>query len=162
MIKQERKIFALTALRLDEAGHSKATCPKLVVGGSSNGAKKDGKSSRQLHTIQTLTLSSAEFIEVTVGHTDSTHACCVTQTMWQPSVGPHDLVCLYGTIGDHRVTIMIDDGATHNFLNYALVKRLRLPETKSDHKYTVSLANGHDKTSLGYCGLGGTFGYARL
>ena len=39
---------------------------------------------------------------------------------------------------------MIDDGATHNFLNYALVKRLKLPQSKSDHEYVVHLANGQD------------------
>ena len=34
--------------------------------------------------------------------------------------------------------------ATHNFLNYALVKRLKLPQSKSDHEYVVHLANGQD------------------
>ena len=40
---------------------------------------------------------------------------------------------------------MIDDGATHNFLNYGLVKKLKLTQSPSDHKYMVSLANGNDK-----------------
>ena len=66
----------------------------------------------------------------------------------QPSIGgSHDLVRLHGLLGDRRVSIMIDDGATHNFLNYALVKRLKLPQTKSDHhEYVVHLANGQDTT----------------
>ena len=65
--------------------------------------------------------------------------------MWQLSVGPHNnLVRLYGQIGGHRVSIMIDDDATHNFLNYALVKRLKLPQNKSDHEYIVHLATGQD------------------
>ena len=36
---------------------------------------------------------------------------------------------------------MIDDGATHNFLNYALVKKLKVPQTKSNH-----IANDQDNT----------------
>ena len=40
---------------------------------------------------------------------------------------------------------MIDDSATHNFLNYALVKRLKLSQSKFDHKYVVvHLATGQD------------------
>ena len=39
---------------------------------------------------------------------------------------------------------MIDDGATHNFLNYALVKRLKLPQSKSNHEYIVHLVIGQD------------------
>ena len=79
-----------------------------------------------------------------MSHLSNTHECCVTQTMWQPTVGPHDLVRLYGQIRGRRVSIMIDDGATHNFLNYALVKRLKLPQSKSDHEYIVYLATGQD------------------
>ena len=54
--------------------------------------------------------------------------------------GPHNLVRLYGQIGGRRVSIMIDDKATHNFLNYTLVKRLKLPQSKSNHQYVVHLA----------------------
>ena len=38
-----------------------------------------------------------------------------------------------------------DDGSTHNFLNYTLVKKLKLPQVKSSHTYTVSLMNGDNK-----------------
>ena len=82
-----------------EPGHAKADCPKLKAGGSSNGAKKDGKPSRQVHTVQRLPLIAVEFSEVVVSHSSDTHKCCVTQAMWQPLVRPHDLVCLYGMIG---------------------------------------------------------------
>ena len=127
-----------------EPGHAKADCPKLKAGRSSSDAKKDAKPSRQVHTVQRLPLNAREFSEVVVSHMSDTHECCVTQAMWQPSVGPHDLVRLYGKIGGRRVSIMIDDGATHNFLNYALVKRLKLPQSNSDHEYVVHLANGQD------------------
>ena len=39
---------------------------------------------------------------------------------------------------------MIDDGATHNFLNYVLVKRLKFPQSKFDHECVVHLATGQD------------------
>ena len=39
---------------------------------------------------------------------------------------------------------MIDDRVTHNFLNYTLVKRLKLPHSKSAYEYVVHLANGQD------------------
>ena len=39
----------------------------------------------------------------------------------------------------------MDDGSTHNFLNYKLVKKLHLPQVPSSHTYTVSLMNGEDK-----------------
>ena len=40
---------------------------------------------------------------------------------------------------------MTDNGATHNFLNYVLVKRLKLPHSKFDHEYIVyPLVNGQD------------------
>ena len=41
--------------------------------------------------------------------------------------------------------MLIDNGSTHNFLNYMLVKKLKLPQVKSSHTYTVSLMNGDDK-----------------
>ena len=41
--------------------------------------------------------------------------------------------------------ILIDDTTTHNFFNYNLVKKLKLPQIPSSHKYIVSLANGYDK-----------------
>ena len=64
--------------------------------------------------------------------------------MWQETFGPHDLVHLHGSIYGHRVCILIDDGAMHNFLNYTLVKKLKLPETKSSHRYVVSTIKGDD------------------
>ena len=80
-----------------EPGHAKATGPKLQFGHSSNKAKKNAKPSKQVHTVQRLPLSSRELLEIVVSHMSDMHECCVTQVMWQPSVGPHDLVHLYGT-----------------------------------------------------------------
>lgn len=52
---------------------------------------------------------------------------------------------MHGNIKGQKVRIMVDDCATHNFLNYSLVKKLKLPESPSAHKYVVSLAKGSDK-----------------
>ena len=41
--------------------------------------------------------------------------------------------------------MLIDDGSTHNFLNYKLIKKLQLPQVKSSHTHIVSLMNGEDK-----------------
>ena len=41
--------------------------------------------------------------------------------------------------------MLVDDGSTHNFLNYKLVKKLKLPQVKSSHAYIVSLMNGDNK-----------------
>ena len=40
---------------------------------------------------------------------------------------------------------MVDDCTTHNFLNYSLVKKLKLPKSPSAQKYVVSLPKGSDK-----------------
>ena len=62
-----------------------------------------------------------------------------------PTFGPHELFRLHGTINGRRVCVLIDNGATHNFLNYTLVKKLCLPQVPSSHTYVVSLMNGSDK-----------------
>lgn len=41
---------------------------------------------------------------------------------------------------------MIDDVRTHNFLNYTLVKKLKLPKIESDCNHQVNLAKGIDHT----------------
>ena len=69
----------------------------------------------------------------------------VTAAMWQPAVGPHELFCMHGFINGHRIRILVDIGATHNFLNYKLVKKLHLPQSPSSHKYLVSMMHGDDK-----------------
>ena len=75
--------------------HAKANCPKLKTKHCPSDAKKDGKPSRQVHIMQRLSPKSTEFSKVVVSHLRNTHECCVTQTMWQPSIGPHDLVHMY-------------------------------------------------------------------
>ena len=64
---------------------------------------------------------------------------------WENRVSPHELFKVHGTVNKRRVCVLIDDGSTHNFLNYTLVKKLKLPQVKSSHTYIVSLMNGDDK-----------------
>ena len=47
-------------------------------------------------------------------------------------------------INGQRVRALVDDGSTHNFLNYMLVKKLCLAQVPNSHKYVVSLMNGID------------------
>ena len=63
--------------------------------------------------------------------------CFITPSMWHQTFGPHELVRMQGTIKGHKVHILIDDGASHNFLNYTLVKELKLLQTPSTHSYKV-------------------------
>ena len=63
---------------------------------------------------------------------------CITQLLL--SITP-----LYpNTINGRPVCVLVDDGSTHDFLNYTLVKKLRLVQVSSSHKYVVSLMNGID------------------
>ena len=107
------------------SGYDKKSCPNKGTSHKHNVKKND----KQVHNIQVLPLdASKKFKEVEVCHSDATHACCVTSSMWILAVGPYDLVRMHGFINGHKVWIMVDDGATHNFLNYKLVKKLKLPQ----------------------------------
>ena len=52
---------------------------------------------------------------------------------------------MHGTINGQRIRLLVDDGATHNFLNYKLVKKLQLAQTPSSHRYVVSMIHRDDK-----------------
>ena len=119
--------------------HEKKNCPQLPR------KNKDKNKEKAAHMVQKLPLdASPKYSAVEVSHTAEMHECCLTASMWQETFGPHDLVRMHGSIYGHRVRILIDDGATHNFLNYKLVKKLKLPETKSSHRYVVSTVMGDD------------------
>ena len=53
---------------------------------------------------------------------------------------------MHGTILGHKARILVDNGATHNFLNYKLVKRLKLQQNPSTHRYMVSTIQGDNRT----------------
>ena len=79
-----------------------------------------------------------KYLAMQVNQQAPKHDCSLTASPWQPTIGPYDLVRLHGTINERRVRVLIDDGSTHNFLNYTLVKKLRLPQDPSTHSYVVS------------------------
>ena len=110
--------------------HPKKDCPTLK--------KKGPSKDKQVHTVQDLPLElSSQYSQVEVSHMDVMHECHLTSSMWKPTFGPHDLVHMHGSINGHKVRILIDDGASHNFLNYKLVKNLKLQQTKSNHVYEL-------------------------
>ena len=75
---------------------------------------------------------------------DVKHECHLTSSMWQLTFVPHDLVHMHGSIDGHKVHVLIDGGALHNFLIYKLVKKLMLSQTKSNHVYKVEMITAHD------------------
>ena len=107
--------------------------------------KEKGKE-KAVHTVQLLSLVNCpKFLAVEYSHEAPHHECLLTQALWESHVGPHDLFCVHGTVNGRRVRVLVDDGSTHNFLNYTLVKKLGLPQARSSHTYMVSLMNGEDK-----------------
>ena len=122
--------------------HAKKDCPRL----QGKEARTSKGKEKAMHTIQCLTLKdSPKYSTVEVLHHEAQHECCVTASMWQPTFGPHELHRMHGTINGQRVWILVDDGATHNFLNYKLIKKLQLKEVPSSHKYVVEQDDRHDK-----------------
>ena len=104
--------------------HAKKDCPCLHDGKEVGTLKGKEKA---MHVIQCLTLiDSPKYSVVEVLHDEAQHECCVLASMWQPTFGPHELHRMHGTINGQRVCILVDDGATYNFLNYKLIKKLKL------------------------------------
>ncbi|XP_073111247.1 uncharacterized protein [Elaeis guineensis] len=63
--------------------------------------------------------------------------------------GPHTMK-LHGVVAGNEVIILIDSGASHNFVSSALVQHLQLP-TSATHTFGVCLGDGHRVTSSGMC-----------
>ena len=87
-----------------------------------------------MHTVQLLTLAKCpHYSAIEYSHEAPPHECVLTPSPWENRVSPHDLFKIHGTIDGRRVRVLVDDGSTHNFLNYTLVKKLKLPQVKSTH-----------------------------
>ena len=58
--------------------------------------------------VQILPLdASPKYAAVEVSHTTVTHECNVSAAMWQPTVGPHELFRMHGTINKQRIRILV-------------------------------------------------------
>lgn len=57
---------------------------------------------------------------------------------------------LNGTIGDYEVVVLIDPGATHNFVSLELIKELGLP-VEPTGSFGVCLGNGDSVQGNGIC-----------
>lgn len=57
---------------------------------------------------------------------------------------------LWGTIKDKRVIVLVDSGASHNFLSHDLVRDLKL-QPEATKGYTVEVGNGQRVKSQGVC-----------
>ena len=75
---------------------------------------------------------------------DVMRECQLTSSMWQSMFGPHDPVRMHRSINGYKLPVLIDDGALHNFLNYKLVKKLKLQQTPSNHVYKVEMIIAHE------------------
>ena len=54
---------------------------------------------KALHMVQVLPLEEyPKYSDVQVSHSELLHECCVTTAMWQPTMGPHELFRMHGTI----------------------------------------------------------------
>lgn len=63
--------------------------------------------------------------------------------------GPKTMKML-GTLGGNEVVVMVDSGATHNFISLKTVKRLDIP-ISSTRGFGVSLGNGEAVRGEGEC-----------
>lgn len=57
---------------------------------------------------------------------------------------------VWGTIAGHKVVVLIDCGATHNFITHELVEKLHLPVTETP-SYLVEVGDGHKVKCKGMC-----------
>ncbi|MCO5555603.1 hypothetical protein L7F22_009148 [Adiantum nelumboides] len=51
---------------------------------------------------------------------------------------------LFSEINGHDVTVLLDIGSSHNFVDAKLVQKLNLQKQASDHEYCVKMAQGED------------------
>lgn len=55
-----------------------------------------------------------------------------------------------GKLRNKHVTVLIDGGSTHNFIDHAIVTKLGLP-IMQDKKFRVTIANGDQIECMGLC-----------
>ena len=64
--------------------------------------KKGKGKENALHMVQVLPLEdSPKFFVVHVSHTETSHECCLTASMWQQTFGPHELFACMEPLTDN-------------------------------------------------------------
>ncbi|MCO5612485.1 hypothetical protein L7F22_066753 [Adiantum nelumboides] len=73
------------------------------------------------------------------------HSSCIDCSFSTKVFDKHDLLRFPGKINGHDVSILLDNGSSHNFVDAKLVQMLHLPTRDSDHEYRVKMARGEDE-----------------
>ncbi|MCO5591899.1 hypothetical protein L7F22_045892 [Adiantum nelumboides] len=73
-----------------------------------------------------------------------THSSCTDCTFSTKVFDKHDLLRFPRKINGHDVTVLLDNGSSHNFVDAKLVQELNLQTQASDHEYRVKMARGED------------------
>ncbi|MCO5603723.1 hypothetical protein L7F22_057874 [Adiantum nelumboides] len=116
-----------------QQGHQMKDCPSRKT------KKPQGRPSVQIHEIS----GNSDFLSVQVHHL--AHSPCTDCSFRTKVFDKHDLLRFPGKINGHDVTILLDNGSSHNFVDAKLVQMLHLPTRDSDHEYRVKMARGEDE-----------------
>ncbi|MCO5561529.1 hypothetical protein L7F22_015149 [Adiantum nelumboides] len=116
-----------------QTGHQIKDCPK-----KKKTQKPQGRPSVQIHKIS----GNSDVVQVEIHHL--AHSSCTNCTFSTKVFGKHDLLHFPGKINGHEVTVLLDNGSSHNFVDAKLVQKLSLRTRDSDHEYRVKMARGVD------------------
>ncbi|WVZ18213.1 hypothetical protein V8G54_005535 [Vigna mungo] len=101
-------------------------------------------------SLRILLLAEDEEEDETEGSTNleekpMEHSACSAEGLTTPKT-----LKLKGRIGDKEIVVLIDSGASHNYMSKELTEELRLPVMDTP-TYAVSLGDGHKKITQGRC-----------
>ncbi|MCO5567194.1 hypothetical protein L7F22_020882 [Adiantum nelumboides] len=115
-----------------QTGHQIKDCPNKKL------KKPQGRPSVHLHEIS----GNSDVIQVEIHHL--AHSSCTDCKFSTKVFDKHDLLRFPEKINGHDVTVLLDNGNSHNFVDAKLVQKLHLPTRDSDHEYRVKMARGED------------------
>ncbi|MCO5607220.1 hypothetical protein L7F22_061413 [Adiantum nelumboides] len=115
-----------------QMGHQIKDCPNKKL------KKPQGRPSVHLHEIS----GNSDVIQVEIHHL--AHSSCTDCKFSTKVFDKHDLLRFLGKINGHDVTVLLDNGSSHNFVDAKLVQKLHLPTRDNDHEYRVKMAHGED------------------
>ncbi|MCO5594259.1 hypothetical protein L7F22_048286 [Adiantum nelumboides] len=115
-----------------QTGHQIKDCPKKKT------KKPQARPSVQIHEIS----GNCGIIQVEIHHL--AHSSCTNCTFSTKVFDKHDLLRFPEKINGHDVTVLFDNGSSHNFVDAKLMQELNLQTQASDHEYRVKMARGED------------------